>query len=123
MKQIERETPKELDLHLIIDNYGTHKEDSVKGWLARHPRFHLHFTPTSSSWMNLVERFFGELTQDVIRDGSFSSVRELVRDIESYLAERNLNPKPYKWKAKVEDILRKIQRARQALAAEQANSC
>ena len=123
LKQIERETPKELDLHLIIDNYGTHKEESVKGWLARHPRFHLHFTPTSSSWMNLVERFFGELTQDVIRDGSFSSVRELVQDIESYLAERNLNPKPYKWKAKGEDILRKIQRARQALAAEQANSC
>ncbi len=122
LKQIDRETPKELDLHLIIDNYCTHKEESVKRWLSRHPRFHLHFTPTSSSWLNLVERFFGELTQDVIRDGSFSSVRSLVQDIESYLAERNLNPKPYKWKAKGEDILRKIQRARQALEAQQANN-
>ena len=121
LKQIDRETPKELDLHLILDNYCTHKEESVKRWLSRHPRFHLHFTPTSSSWLNLVERFFGELTQDVIRDGSFSSVRALVQDIESYLAERNLNPKPYKWKAKGEDILRKIQRARQALEAQQAN--
>ena len=121
LKQIDRETPKELDLHLIVDNYGTHKEESVKQWLSRHPRFHLHFTPTSSSWLNLVERFFGELTQDVILDGSFSSVRSLVQDIESYLAERNLNPKPYKWKAKGEDILRKIQRARQALEAQQAS--
>ena len=115
LKQIDRETPPELDLHLIVDNYGTHKEESVTRWLSKHPRFHLHFTPTSSSWLNLVERFFGELTQDVVRDGSFSSVRELVHDIESYLAERNLNPKPYRWKAKGEDILRKIQRARLAL--------
>ena len=117
LKQIDRETPKELDLHLIVDNYSTHKEERVKQWLSRHPRFHLHFTPTSSSWLNLIERFFGELTQDVIRDGSFSSVQALVKDIESYLAERNLNPKPYKWKARGEDILRKIQRARQALEA------
>jgi transposase len=115
LKQIDRETPKHLDLHLIVDNYCTHKEENVRKWLAKHPRFHLHFTPTSSSWLNLVERFFGELTQDVIRDGSFSSVRQLVKDIESYLADRNLNPKPYKWKAKGEDILRKIQRAKDAL--------
>ncbi len=119
LKQIDRETPKELDLHLIVDNYSTHKEDRVKQGLSRHPRFHLHFTPTGSSWLNLIERFFGELTQDVIRDGSFSSVKALVKDIESYLAERNRNPKPYKWKARGEDILRKIQRARQALEAEQ----
>jgi transposase len=122
LKQIDRETPKELELHLILDNYCTHKEESVQQWLAKHPRFHLHFTPTSASWMNLVERFFGELTQEVIRDGSFASVKELVRDIETYLAERNLNPKPYRWKAKGEDILRKIQRARDALAAQQAES-
>ncbi len=115
LKQIERETPKELDLHLIVDNYCTHKEENVRKWLQRHPRFHIHFTPTGSSWLNLIERFFGELTQDVIRDGSFSSVRQLVKDIESYLAERNLNPKPYKWKAKGEEILRKIQRAKEAL--------
>ena len=123
LKQIDRETPKELALHLILDNYSTHKEESVKRWLSRHPRFHLHFTPTSSSLLKLVERFFGELTQDVIRDGSFSSVRALVQDIESYLADRNLNPKPYKWKAKGEDILRKIQHAREALEAQQANHC
>lgn len=115
LKQIDRETPKDLDLHLIVDNYCTHKEENVRKWLARHPRFHLHFTPTSSSWLNLVERFFGELTQDVIRDGSFSSVRQLVNDIENYLADRNLNPKPYKWKAKGEEILRKIHRAKDAL--------
>lgn len=122
LKQIDRETPKELDLHLILDNYGTHKEETVTRWLAKHPRFHLHFTPTSSSWLNLVERFFGELTQDVIRDGSFSSVRALVTDIMAYLAERNLKPKPYRWKAKGEEILRKIQRAREALAAQIADA-
>ncbi len=116
LKQIDRETPKHLDVHLIVDNYGTHKEQHVREWLARRPRFHLHFTPTSSSWLNLVERFFGELTEDVIREGSFASVKELVADIESYIAERNLMPKPYKWKAKGEEILRKIQRARDALA-------
>jgi transposase len=119
LKQIDRETPKDLDLHLILDNYCTHKAESVQQWLAKHPRFHLHFTPTSSSWLNLVERFFGELTQDVLRDGSFSSVRELVGDIESYMALRNLNPKPYRWKASGEEILRKIKRAREALDAQE----
>lgn len=119
LKQINRETPKELDLHLIVDNYGTHKEANVVAWLSKHPRFHVHFTPTSSSWLNMVERFFGEVTQDVIREGSFASVRELVDDIMSYLAERNLSPKPYTWKAKGEEILRKIHRARQTLASEQ----
>lgn len=78
----------------------------------------MHFTPTSASWLNLVERFFGELTQEVIREGSFASVRELVEDIESYLVERNLNPKPYKWKAKGEEILRKIHRAKKVLEAQ-----
>ncbi len=115
LKQIDRETPKDLDLHLIIDNYSTHKHEKVQGWLQKHLRFHLHFTPTGSSWLNLVERFFGELTEDVLREGSFASVRELVDNIESYLIERNLNPKPYQWKGKGADILRKIQRARQAL--------
>jgi transposase len=119
LKQINRETPKELDLHLIVDNYCTHKEENVKKWLLRHPRFHIHFTPTSSSWLNLIERFFGELSQDVISEGSFGSVRQLVKHIESYLAERNLNPKPYRWKAKGEEILRKIKRAKDALAKEQ----
>lgn len=118
LKQIDRETPKNLDLHLIVDNYSTHKEESVQKWLSKHPRFHLHFTPTSASWINLVERFFSELTQEVIREGSFASVRELVEDIENYLVERNLNPKPYKWKAKGEEILRKIQRAKKVLEAQ-----
>jgi transposase len=112
LKQIDREPPKELDLHLIVDNYSTHKKDKVKQWLEKHARFHIHYTPTSSSWLNLVERFFADLTNDVVRDGSFSSVRQLVRDIETYLAERNLNPKRYQWKAKGEEILRKIQKAK-----------
>ena len=94
----------------------------MRRWLERHSRFHMHFTPTSSSWLNLVERFFGELTQDVIREGSFGSVKELAGDIATYLAERNLNPKPYKWKAKGEEILRKINRAKEALEVQKALS-
>ena len=123
LKQIERETPKDLDIHLIVDNYCTHKHEKVKAWLARRPRFHVHFTPTSSSWMNLVERFFADLTQEVVREGSFTSVRELARDIEAYLAQRNDNPKPYKWRAEGEAILRKINSARAALAEAGAKSC
>lgn len=116
LKQIDRETPGELDLHLIADNYGTHKHPVVKEWLARHPRFHMHFTPTGSSWMNMVERFFADLTADVVREGSFTSVRELAKAIETYLAERNANPKPYQWKAQGTEILAKIARAREALS-------
>ena len=115
LKQIDRETPKELDIHLIADNYCTHKHAKVKAWLSKHPRFHMHFTPTSSSWLNLVERFFADLTRDVVREGSFRSVRQLVKAIESYLAERNEHPKPYRWKAKGEDILAKIHRAKIAM--------
>jgi len=115
LKQLERECPAGLELHLIVDNYATHKHPRVKRWLERHPRFHMHFTPTSSSWMNLVERFFRDLTVDVVREGSFSSVRELAVAIENYLAERNESPKPYRWKAAGEQILRKIQSARAAL--------
>ena len=89
LKQIDRETPRGLDLHLIADNYATHKHPKVQAWLARHPRFTMHFTPTSSSWLNLVERFFADLTGDVIRAGSFASVNELIRDIKTYLAQRN----------------------------------
>lgn len=122
LKQIDRETPEGQDIHLIVDNYCTHKHEKVKAWLARRPRFHMHFTPTGSSWLNLVERFFGELTQDVIREGSFTSVRELVKDIEAYLAQRNLDPKPYRWRADGEAILAKIHRARQALAHAEAHN-
>jgi transposase len=115
LKQIDRETSRDVDLHLILDNYCTHKHQKVQDWLSRHPRFHLHFTPTSSSWMNLVERFFGELTADVVREGSFTSVRDLVMSIEAYLAERNLNPNPYRWRAEGTVILEKIRRARTIL--------
>jgi transposase len=115
LKQIDRETPKELTIHLIVDNYCTHKNEVVKQWLARHPRFIMHFTPTGSSWMNLVERFFRDLTEDVVREGSFGSVGELVRAMNKYLTTRNADPKPYRWKAKGQEILAKIQRAREAL--------
>jgi transposase len=123
LKQIDRETPGDLELHLIIDNYCTHKHEKVRAWLSRHPRFHLHFTPTGSSWMNLVERFFGELTQDVVREGSFTSVRQLEKDIEAYLVQRNLEPKPYRWRAEGTVILEKIQRARLALEQKSTEAC
>ena len=124
LKQIDRETPKELAIHVIADNYATHKHANVKTWLEKHPRFHTHFTPTGSSWMNLVERFFADVTGDCIREGSFQSVRELIDAIEEYLAERNANPKRYVWRAKGEDILRKIAKAKEALMAQlqQVNS-
>lgn len=112
LKHIEAETPPDHELHLIIDNYATHKHPKVLRWLKARPRFHLHFTPTSSSWMNMVERFFRDLTEDVVRHGSFESVKELSAAILDYLHERNLNPKPYQWRAKGADILAKIQRAR-----------
>jgi transposase len=92
LKQIDRETPKELAIHVIADNYATHKHAKVKKWLGTHKRFQMHFTPTSSSWMNLVERFFGELTNDCIREGSFQSVRELIRAIEEYLVGETKSP-------------------------------
>ena len=116
LKQIDRETPRELDLHLIADNYATHKHPKVRAWLDSHPRFKMHFTPTSSSWLNMVERFFADLTSDVIRAGSFTSVHNLVRDINAYLAERNAAPRAYVWKACGADILAKIRRARAAAA-------
>jgi transposase len=117
LKQIDSETPPERDLHLIVDNYATHKHPNVKRWLAKHPRIHQHFTPTSSSWMNLVERFFRDLTEDVVRDGSFEGVQQLVLAINAYLAERNLAPRRYVWKKEGADILAKIQRARAVLEA------
>jgi transposase len=122
LKKIGRETPTDLDLHLIADNYGTHKHPKVKQWLARHPRFHMHFVPTSSSWLNLVERFFRDLSEDALREGSFNHIRELTQAIETYLAQRNLDPKPYRWRAKGADILAKIQRARDAMAKQLATA-
>jgi len=119
LKKIDRETPKDLAIHLIADNYATHKHAEVNAWLDKHPRFHMHFTPTSSSWLNLVERFFRDLS-DCISEGSFNSVKQLAGAIMDYLAEHNRNPKRYVWRAKGEEILRKIQRARDALARSQA---
>jgi transposase len=116
LKTIDRETPPDLDIHLIADNYATHKHAEVKRWLAKHPRFHMHFTPTSSSWLNLVERFFRDLT-DFIIEKSFASIGELSEAIIGFLAERNQNAKRYVWHAKGEEILRKIEAARRAMAA------
>lgn len=108
LRKIDRETPQGLPLHLILDNYGTHKHPNVRKWLEKHPRFHLHFTPTSSSWVNLVERWFGEVTRKRIRRGVFRSVPELIAAIDEYILVNNRNPKPFVWTKKGEDILEKI---------------
>ena len=115
LKKIERQTDKTLDLHIIADNYATHKHPEVKAWLAKHPRVHIHFTPTSASWVNLVERFFAEITDKAIRRGVFKNVRELEAAIESFIEARNRNPRPYVWTASVANILEKISRAQTAL--------
>lgn len=116
LKQIHREMPHELAVHIIADYCSPHKHAKVQAWLERHPRFHMCYTPSSSSWLNLVERFFADLTEDCVRAGSFASVKELTDAITSHLAERNENPRPYQWKASGREILEKIHRARQALA-------
>src|SRR5438552_801849 len=116
LKLIDQQSSAELDIHIIADNYATHKHPGVTKWLGRHPRFHMHYTPTSSSWMNLVERFFGDLTA-FITEKSFASTRELADAIITFLAARNDNPRRYVWKAKGEAILRKLDAARRALAA------
>ena len=115
LRDIDRATPKRLDLDLIVDNYATHKHPKVKAWLAKHPRFHLHFTPTSGSWLNLVERFFGLVTEEAIRRGVFKSVADLEAAIEAYLEHHNANPKPFIWTAPAADILEKVARGRRAL--------
>jgi transposase len=124
LKHLDRETPADVTLHLIADNYATHKHAKVRSWIrwrnqrqrtsSGHDRVVLHFTPTSSSWMNMVERFFRDLTEDAIREGSFTSVDELVTQITGYIADWNLQPKPYVWKKKGEVILAAIHRAREA---------
>jgi len=115
LKMIDRNTPKKKELHLIVDNYATHKHPEVKAWLAKHQRFHIHFTPTSSSWLNMVERFFRDITDKRIRRGIFTSVPELETAINEYIALHNANPKPFIWTAKATDILAKVTRARAAL--------
>ena len=108
---IDKETPADLDLHVIADNYSTHKHEKVKAWLKRHPRFHMHFIPTSSSWLNLIERWFRGLTDKQIRRGTFTSVKQLIDTITSYIKSHNADAKPLVWTAKVDDILAKVRRA------------
>lgn len=108
LRSIDRQIPKGLGIHMILDNYGTHTHPNVKAWLEKHPRFVLHFTPTSSSWLNLVERWFGEITRKRIRRGIFKSVQELVAAIEEYIRCNNEDPKPFVWTKKAEEILEKV---------------
>jgi transposase len=115
LRTIDRQVPKGLGIHLILDNYATHKHPDVERWLKRHKRFHLHFTPTSSSWLNQVERWFRDLTDKNLRRGIFGSVPDLIASIETYLAATNNDPKPYIWTATAESILAKVQRARTTL--------
>lgn len=115
LRQIDRSTPKNKELHLIADNYATHKHPNVKAWLAKHPRFHMHFTPTSASWLNMVERFFRDLSETQLRRATFKSVPDLTDSIEQFIAKHNTAPKPYIWTAKATDILAKVTRARAKL--------
>ena len=115
LKTIDREVPRGLQVHLILDNYATHKHENVQRWLKQHKRFHLHFTPTSSSWLNQVERWFRDLTEKNLRRGIFGSVPDLIASIETYLQANNDNPKAYVWTATAEDILAKVARARATL--------
>jgi transposase len=115
LRLIERRTPNDKQIHLIVDNYATHKHVAVKRWLKRHKRFHVHFTPTSASWLNMVERFLSDLTVQRLRRGVFRSVDELVAAIENYIAQHNQHPKPLIWTATASDILEKVKRGRAAL--------
>lgn len=117
LKKVDHETPSALDLHLIADNYGTHKHPRVKAWLRRHPRFHLHFIPTSSSWLNMVERWFREITNKRLRRGIFRSVPELIAAIEAYVKHHNQNPQVFVWTAPVDRIMAKIAKCKEVLDA------
>jgi len=119
LRQIDRETPKQKTLHLIVDNYATHKHPNVQAWLKKHPRMHLHFTPTSASWLNMVERFFRDLTDRRLRRGVFTSVPELVTAIDEYIAHHNTQPKPFIWTKSARDILQKVIRANSRLSSKQ----
>jgi transposase len=117
LRTIDREIPKRLQIHLILDNYATHTHPNVKAWLEKHPRFHLHFTPTSSSWVNMVESFFARLTNKAIRRGVFASVPDLIAAIDAYLTANNTNPTPFIWTRTSEQIVEKVQRGRVTLDA------
>jgi transposase len=115
LRRLDQETAPELDLHLILDNYAAHKTPAVKRWVARHPRFHLHFTPTSASWANAVEGFFARLTSQRLKRGAFRSILELHRAIDTYLIQHNADPKPFVWTKPVDKVIEKVVRAKQAL--------
>lgn len=115
LRQIDAEYEPELELHLVMDNYGTHKTEQVKRWLKRHSRFKTHFIPTSSSWLNMVERWFAELTTKAVRRGSFANVPELIEAIEAFIKASNSDPQPFIWRASADSILEKIERARRRL--------
>ena len=115
LRLVDDATPAHKQLHLIVDNYATHKHPAVQRWLKRHPRFHIHFTPTSASWLNMVERFFRDLTVNRLRRGVFRDVLELVHAIDNYVDMHNQNPKPFIWTASANDILEKVKRARKTL--------
>lgn len=115
LRVIDAESPADLDLHLIVDNYSTHKHAKVKSWLRRHPRFHIHFIPTASSWLNLIERWFRELTDKRLRRGAFKSVGHLIQAIMDYIGAHNDDPKSFVWTAKVDEIMAKVSRARAVL--------
>jgi transposase len=117
LKRIDHATPSERDLHLIVDNYATHEHPNVKRWLGRHPRFHLYFMPTSCSWLNLVERWFGNPTQQCLHRGSFHNVKELIRAIQDYISGHNQNPRVFVWSGSVERILTKVTKCKEALDA------
>jgi len=119
LKKIDRETPKKKKLHLIADNYATHKHPVVKAWLEKYPRFVMHFTPTSASWLNMVERFFRDITTERLRRGVFTSVPELITAINEYVGHHNIKPKPFIWTAKAKDILQKVIRANERLSSKQ----
>ncbi len=119
LRQIDRQTPKDKTLHLIADNYATHKHPAVQAWLVKHPRFHMHFTPTSASWLNMVERFFRDITTERLRRGVFTSVPELIQAIDGYIAHHNIKPKPFIWTKSARDILQKVIRANSRLSSKQ----
>jgi transposase len=116
MRQMERRVASDLAIHVILDNYATHKHPKVQRWLARHPRVHFHFTPTSASWLNLVERFFSELTERRIRRLAVTSVEQLIAAITEYIDQRNQHPVPFVWTATVQQILKKVNKGNETLA-------
>lgn len=119
LRKLDRETPKDRTLHLIADNYATHMHPAVQEWLAKHPRFNMHFTPTSASWLNMVERFFRDLTTERLRRGVFTSPPELVTAIAEYVAQHNTDPQPFIWTKSARDILHKVIRANARLSSKQ----